>query len=95
MREAKTHQMGVMVGRRWVSSSRVCDAGAQAGELVVVLWPMSYMFQALADAPTPVASAEIVEIWAIGIASNVILYALIGAVTTPIVYFVTHRRKAA
>jgi hypothetical protein len=56
---------------------------------------MSYMFQALADAPTPVASAEIVEIWAIGIASNVILYALIGSVTSPVVYLATRHRKVA
>ena len=69
--------------------------GAQIGELTVVLWPMSYMFQALADAPTPVASAEIVEIWAIGIASNVILYALIGSVTSPVVYLATRHRKVA
>jgi hypothetical protein len=69
--------------------------GAQIGDLIVILWPMSYMFQGLANAPTPVASTEIAKVWAIGIASNVIIYALVGAATSPIVYLATRNRKAA
>jgi hypothetical protein len=59
------------------------------------LWPSSIMFLAVADAPDPVSKSYLAGIWAITVGSNILLYTLVGLLTSPIVYFVTRQRKVS
>jgi hypothetical protein len=63
-------------------------------DLELYLWPGSIMFLGLADAPTPNSKTVVVEVWSIALASNIVLYALVGTLTSPIVYLATRKRRA-
>jgi len=62
------------------------------GELQVILWPSSIFLMRL-DGPTPRGMLDITEIYSILAAENMILYSLVGSLTSPIVYFATRERK--
>jgi hypothetical protein len=52
------------------------------------------MFMAL-DEPSPASISTVVVIYAAALLENFILYAVIGALIWPIVYFVLHLRKSS
>jgi hypothetical protein len=62
------------------------------GGLQVILWPSSIFLMGL-DGPTPRGMLDITEIYSILAAENMILYSLVGSLTSPIVYFATRERK--
>ena len=66
--------------------------GRSFGELDVILWPSSIFLMGL-DGPTPRSRLDITEIYSILIAENIILYSLVGLLTTPLVYFALRRRN--
>ena len=57
------------------------------------LWPSSLMFMAL-DTPDPAATSTVVLTYGIAFAENAVTYAVVGALTWPIVYFRNGRRKS-
>jgi hypothetical protein len=62
------------------------------GELEAKLWPSSLMFFAL-EAPDTRA-IHIVIVWVVAVVANVILYALFGVLTWPLVYIASHIRAS-
>ena len=52
------------------------------------------MFLGLADSPTPVSKAQLIEVWAIALGSNIVLYALVGALTSPLIYVAIRQNKS-
>jgi hypothetical protein len=59
--------------------------GGSVSEFEFVLWPSSFMFQALADAPSPEPTSTVVFIYAIAMIENIILYAGVGALLSLLV----------
>ncbi|MGA7349842.1 MAG: hypothetical protein WBX06_01700 [Acidobacteriaceae bacterium] len=59
---------------------------ANFGKNAATLWPSSLMFMAL-DTPTLAARSTVISVYAVAIAENALLYAIVGAVTWPLAYF--------
>ena len=62
------------------------------GQLEATLWPSAILLMGL-DGPSPRSTLDTVEILALVIGENVILYSLVGLVTSPIVYLVLRKRN--
>jgi hypothetical protein len=66
--------------------------GLPFGELESILWPSSILTMGL-EGPSPRRTVEIVEVYAVLIAENVVLYVLVGLLTFPLVFWVLRWRK--
>jgi hypothetical protein len=64
------------------------------GELEVILWPSCIFLMGL-EGPTPRSMLDILEVYSILVAENIILYSLVGSLTSPIVYLATRPRKVS
>jgi hypothetical protein len=68
--------------------------GSQFGELTVILWPSSIFLMGI-DGPTPRSTLDIIEIYSMLAGENILLYSVVGLLTSPIVYFARRHRTAS
>jgi len=61
--------------------------GGYANEFEFIFWPSSIMFMGL-EGPTPIPKSTIVEVYALAMIVNVVIYAIVGAFTWLLVKFV-------
>ena len=62
------------------------------GQFEATVWPSSICLMVL-EAPS--TKMDIVEVYAIAILANVLLYSVVGLVTWPLLRIIAHRRRAA
>ena len=62
------------------------------GGLEFILWPTSILLMGL-EGPTPRSVPDIIEVYAILMGENMLIYSVIGLLTWPLLYFALRRRN--